>query len=246
MSKFNNGKNLALVVQLGKVDKEKTLALLKTNASSIFSVMGANGRYAFILHDKDTDDNGELKNPHLHIFFSSPVGMSSDNWVSHFSDMLKVEPDAVSVDVVRNERACLRYLVHADDAKKHQYEHSEIVSNLGSALKTALNASHGFVSNPSLEELLEASEGGKEGIYRLVGMSSYAKAVKVLEDLEAENRRIAYIYSRVENLRDFVADTLIDAKYRDSEMVPFSVIRDIVKACDETMSEIITIKELNR
>lgn len=75
----------------------------------------------YILHNADTG-----KKPHVHVVVSYDNARSLDSVASSLgmpSNML--EP-------VKSLPAALRYLVHADDADKHQYPLSAVVSSTGS------------------------------------------------------------------------------------------------------------------
>lgn len=71
--------------------------------------------YAYILHDKDVDEQGELKKAHYHWLGtrSSPVALST------IAKQLGVPQN--SVEFARSYRAFLRYMIHADDPSKFQY-----------------------------------------------------------------------------------------------------------------------------
>lgn len=80
-------------------------------------------QWAYILHDSDVDADGNPKKPHFHFY-----GKSAD----------KLTASAIAYRVHVSESACrvvscwkgaLRYLVHADNPEKHQYNVSDISSN---------------------------------------------------------------------------------------------------------------------
>lgn len=234
MANFNSGKNLFLVIQLQKADDKKVLGVLETRTLDIFGL----GRFAYILHDKDVLDNGEIKGKHLHIVYSAPQAKSSANWVKYFSEALNVEKEAVSVEMMGSERKCLRYLLHLDDGAKHQYDRSEVVTNMDDVCKKAWEANSGFVQNPTLEQLEKAmgSEGIK-GIYNLVGMSGFNKALKVTETFGFESQRIKALEERCTALEqenaDFRKDMLLQIiKIQDMcrEGIDIPLVKGISKA----------------
>lgn len=76
--------------------------------------------FAYILHDKDYNDLGELKKPHYHLImtFNKPM---------HTSTILK----AFNVGVyrkIRNMNGCIQYLVHKGQLEKTQYSVNDIVA----------------------------------------------------------------------------------------------------------------------
>ena len=80
-------------------------------------------KYAFITHDKDLDEFGEFKKPHVHFFFkvSTPRTL---NWFSEYLDIPKNQLQAV-----KSERAVLRYFCHLDTDDKVRYNPLSVVSN---------------------------------------------------------------------------------------------------------------------
>lgn len=78
--------------------------------------------YAFIFHDKDRDENGELKKPHMHVFVKShPLRLSA--WADKFG-----LPENM-IEIPKSVYACARYLIHADQPEKFQYNIDDVVSS---------------------------------------------------------------------------------------------------------------------
>lgn len=82
------------------------------------------GEYAYILHDKDKDDNGELKKPHYHLRIFGVNQKSITAW----ADFLNVKEN--EIQVLENKRRAIRYLIHLDSPNKYQYNSLDIVSNI--------------------------------------------------------------------------------------------------------------------
>lgn len=79
--------------------------------------------WAYVLHDKDTDDEGNPKKPHIHWIGkrASPVPIST------VSKSLGV-PDN-SVEFCNRWKQSARYLIHLDSPEKASYLPSDIVTN---------------------------------------------------------------------------------------------------------------------
>ncbi len=105
--------------------------ILRTNYERI-------AHYAYILHDKckylddlkDDDGNyvhraGELEKAHFHIL----VDFYNGHTFMAVKKMFTTEADNPRVEPVRDRVAQYRYLIHADDPDKYQYEKTAIVSN---------------------------------------------------------------------------------------------------------------------
>lgn len=235
MAKFNNGKNLNVVIQLQKTNKKEALELLDSEASLHFG----NGRYAYILHDKDINEDGELKPSHVHLVFISPIGKSSDNWIEFFKKWLNVDSDAISIEMVKNEKACLRYLIHLDNPTKHQYSSDEVKTNMKDALRRAFDSANGYVSNPTLEQLKIASMEGKEGIYKLVGLQGFEKACRILDQIQEENTRETYLRKQIDQLLIALCDVTSNEKYLRYGYIPLKDYQDILESATARATEII-------
>lgn len=77
---------------------------------------------AYVIHDKDVDENGELKKLHVHW-----VGQRSACTLDFVASSLEI-PES-SIEYCRKFKRSIRYLVHKDSPSKFQYDQSEIVSS---------------------------------------------------------------------------------------------------------------------
>lgn len=80
-------------------------------------------QWAYILHDADVDADGTAKKSHYHFY-----GKSADKLTaSGISYRVHVPESACRA--VSSWKGALRYLVHADNPEKHQYNVSDISAN---------------------------------------------------------------------------------------------------------------------
>lgn len=77
--------------------------------------------YAYIFHDKDIDDNGNLKPIHLHFV------CHGRHYLSQWAKLLGIPENMI--EIVRNTRGVNRYLIHLDDPEKYQYSPSDVITN---------------------------------------------------------------------------------------------------------------------
>ena len=78
--------------------------------------------FAYILHDKDTDENGELKKSHIHW-----VGrLKAARYLSALADDLGIAENMI--ERCRSFDAFIRYLIHADDPDKFHYPLEAVIS----------------------------------------------------------------------------------------------------------------------
>ena len=78
---------------------------------------------AYVTHDLDVTENGELKKLHVHWCGKrkSPAPLST------VSNALQIPPN--DIEYCKSWKYCLRYLIHADNPDKVQYDVSKVVAN---------------------------------------------------------------------------------------------------------------------
>lgn len=79
--------------------------------------------YAFALHDKDLDDSGNLKKPHIHWLGRR----DSPSLLSTISNALGVPQR--DIEYCKNFRFFLRYLIHLDHPSRYQYNPEIVQGN---------------------------------------------------------------------------------------------------------------------
>lgn len=97
--------------------------LSEENIKSVLSFYSFKIRqYAFILHDKDVKDNGDLVEPHYHIVIYTNNAMTCSAVLKLFEG----HSENTFIEVVRNKSAINDYLIHKDKNEKYQYPVSDI------------------------------------------------------------------------------------------------------------------------
>lgn len=79
--------------------------------------------WAYILHDKDVNENGELKKPHIHW-----VGRATPRCLSVVSNFLGLPEN--DIEVVKSFDNMVMYLIHLNDIDKFQYSPDDVETNL--------------------------------------------------------------------------------------------------------------------
>ena len=77
--------------------------------------------YCYILHNKDYNENGEIKKNHYHIVMS----FNNYKWLNSLSSELNIPSNYF--EKVRNLEHILMYLIHFNDKDKYQYDFTEII-----------------------------------------------------------------------------------------------------------------------
>lgn len=84
--------------------------------------------YALIKHDNDFYDNGEIKKTHYHIYFKTRTRKTKGSIAKVFN--INDKQVELLIQFATNPISCIRYLIHADDLDKYQYEIKDIKSNI--------------------------------------------------------------------------------------------------------------------
>lgn len=117
---------------MAKSGDTRNFALLlytHTESYSIEDVLDENllkgifNEYAYCVHDLDVLADGVVKKEHIHL-----VGRC-DNATTTDSIAKKLGVPKNFVQNCHNFRSAIRYLVHADDISKYQYDIADVVSN---------------------------------------------------------------------------------------------------------------------
>lgn len=86
----------------------------------VFRNLKSYKKWAYIKHDKDLNSDDVSKKLHIHFLLHLENAMT----IKALSNKIGVPINYIQN--VRNERSCVRYLIHKDDEDKFQYNLSEI------------------------------------------------------------------------------------------------------------------------
>lgn len=121
--KKENSRNFCLLLYPEDSTHVKALEKIKSNYD-----------YAYILHDKDVTEDGEIKKAHWHVVVN--VGKNA-RWNTAIADELGITPNYVE-KCGKLDRA-LQYLIHYNEPDKYHYDLSEVHGNLKTRLKIEIN-----------------------------------------------------------------------------------------------------------
>lgn len=80
--------------------------------------------YAYITHDSDVDDDGVIKKVHIHYVIRLPTPRS----IQSISKELHLPLE--SVQIGKNFKSLIRYLIHLDNDEKTAYTADKIITNI--------------------------------------------------------------------------------------------------------------------
>jgi hypothetical protein len=92
--------------------------------------------YAYILHDKDVTDTGEIKKSHIHVVLTCV----NAKWNTALADEIGLTSNFIQS--CRNYDNALGYLIHFADDSKHQYSIDEVQGTLKNKLSKKLKNSN--------------------------------------------------------------------------------------------------------
>nr|WP_015237548.1 replication protein [Mycoplasma cottewii]AFY63026.1 plasmid replication initiation protein [Mycoplasma cottewii] len=125
--KFEQKLSILLILSKSKNMKKRHWAMiiypesLPENWKQILQETGC--EIAYILHDKDINDNGEPKKPHYHVIMSYTNGTTTFSNVRKITEALNA-PEPQGIESVGGY---YRYLTHKDNPEKYQYDEKDIV-----------------------------------------------------------------------------------------------------------------------
>lgn len=124
--------------------------------ATIVAYISNNYKYAYIEHNRDTNENGETKKTHIHVV----IKCNRRRLTSVKNEFAEIGVPQNLINTC-NERAMLRYLTHIDDKDKEQYQKSEIKTNMPEEVEQA------YLDEISNEQALLILD---EWIYKNVGI----------------------------------------------------------------------------
>lgn len=140
-------------------------------------------QWAFIYHDKDADEAGELKTPHYHIVAVFPSSMRLSTPIRQLAQTLKVDPTAISNRRMYDTQLALQYLIHKNDPDKFQYERAAIHASWNwDELDAILDAESDGLNFEKVCDIVDNSTNLRQVIQK-VGFSYYHLYRNVILDL---------------------------------------------------------------
>ena len=111
--------------------------------------------YAYILHDRDTNEKGEIKKEHWHIVLT----FKNAKWNSALADELGITPNYIEES--RSLKRSLLYLIHYYDEDKFQYNLDDVHGSLKKRLNGYIHGEGKTESEKVIEifEIIDEFEG---------------------------------------------------------------------------------------
>lgn len=146
--------------------------------------------YAYILHDLDFAEDGSAKRKHVHMYCDFKACKRVLTHLNSLADWLGYDTNQISAQVASNNPAgFFQYLIHKNNPEKHQYEASEIISNLPKGEVSALLEAD--AGNCSIERFVSVCATAKcfADVLRELGLDTYTKYHRAIDNLYKELHR---------------------------------------------------------
>lgn len=109
---------------------------------------------ATILHDRDTNEDGTLKQVHLHAYLEHEEdGQTIGVWLKTINEITGTKKEQVSIETTSNPILLVQYLRHDRKDEKAKYEASEIMTTNKEELDQRLNAQ--YIKPKSEDEIIQ-------------------------------------------------------------------------------------------
>lgn len=86
--------------------------------------------YAYILHDKDKDENGNLIPSHIHFVLCLNSALRLSTVLNKICDTLDINEFGVTLSKTVSYTGAIQYLIHKNDSDKYKYSIDEIKTNI--------------------------------------------------------------------------------------------------------------------
>lgn len=173
--------------------KHFTLILLNDLKDRLKNYLESNCHdYAFIVHDKDILENGEVKTMHIHIvanFTSNRKRLIT--LLGEIANVCEIDTLAVSIDKYTDYVGSMQYLIHKNNSEKYQYPLADIVTNITKGeLTTIMNSDSVSISIEYFIDIIK-NANTKIDVMRKLGLGYYHLYRNTINDIWRELKESA-------------------------------------------------------
>lgn len=213
--------------------------------------------YFIILHDKDTNEHGEIKKPHYHIVMKTRKRITLGGLLRDLSELLNINKTSISARETINEIASIRYLLHLDYENKQIYAPYEILTKRHDILKTALDGKE-IADELTAQLLIEIVKENKNKlkIIEKIGLNNYQKYRGTILDIINQLQDDQFLLSMEQKIKLIKKDAKaerqkikkmkeyeIKKQSQEIENVKNATIKGIRKEINEVAIEVLRAKK---
>lgn len=140
-----------------------------------------NTTYWAIIHDMDTDENGVIKRPHIHLVLETRSRHTCLGIVRAIADNFAICNERISVRETKNQNGAIRYLMHLDDFEKTPYPPFDVYTNNQEALNYAICSTEQELTWETLKKAIKGSKT-KVQLIEKIGLKNYTRYSRVIDE----------------------------------------------------------------
>lgn len=167
------------------------------NQKDLQNVLSKIGHYWVILHDADYNENLEKKRNHYHIILIIKSPRQLKWYIDTLTDFFNISPNLITISPATDLLENIRYLVHADDNDKVQYDWNSVLTNDYGTLVEAEN----YIINVTTSMILQFVNKceTKQELCYILGLTNFKKYLNVINALWSERE---YVQKYQDKLND--------------------------------------------
>ena len=141
---------------------------------------------AIIKHDRDKDENGNIKTMHYHVVLSLNNNCRIGTLLNKICDLFHCNENQVTIDKCSSLEMQSRYLLHLDDFDKEDYFQYEVVTNKRDVFENYIN----LEKISDLKELISVVKRCHYDLETImITIANYDRWRKYINDLIVNNHR---------------------------------------------------------
>lgn len=156
--------------------------------SRLSDYLNSLGQYAFIKHDNDLQENGEVKRLHYHVVLIREKRTRLISQLNELCDVLGYRNNnGIQIEKIVSIESSIQYLIHKNDSLKFQYSKDKIITNLSNdELEVYLNNEIDNLSVSYVLTCITLNNGKLSAIIDQIGFARYKANRNVIMDIYKE------------------------------------------------------------
>ena len=173
----------------------------------------AEGKCAYIRHDNDIDDDGNLKKPHFHIVLK----LKNACTISALAKRNNVQENMIE-PIKKSFNGALKYLIHYNNDDKYQYEVSNVEFNDSSLERKFLDLVNKEI--PEVEKVISIQDF-IESCNDYIDIGVLGRYVQKINQWDAFRRNMVYFIKLIDSHNGKISSLKYNSckDYYDSEFV---------------------------
>lgn len=139
--------------------------------------------YGFILHDKDMDEDGRIKTPHIHFVADMKKRIRVSTLINKIAKACDLDTLAITIDRYTSFEGSFQYLIHQNSPDKFHYDIEKVTTNVPEDdIDLILDATTSVLDYEELKSACRDANDIMDVIDR-IGLSAYKSYRQVVIDV---------------------------------------------------------------